>query len=253
MHRGREINSPQVMGYGFGLSPVDDANILGELMEDVTFSAGSELYDEKGRAIFNNAAGLRFFQLIADLLGRCHASGRSVVETASNELDAGLQAGTIAMGLQGTHKLTTIRAGGAGENLQWAPPPSFEKGKPAPVTVTGYTSAMGKYAKHPQEAWKLIEFLTSPEAQLLTAQASEIPTRKSAYRNPWFGTPAAANMVAWSEYIMKNGRFGRYPITHHDFTQILSAEAQSVALKGVAPADALRNIVEKYNKIVENK
>ncbi len=248
-----KINSPQVMGYGFGLSPEDNAGNLVELAEDVIYNAGSQLFDDRARAIFNNTAGLKFFQLIADLVGKCRASGPQVVELRANTVDEGLQAGTISMMTEGTHRFTTMQAMGAGDNLRWAPNPSFEKGKPAPVTVSGWVVAMGKHAKHPAEAWKLIEFLTSAEAQVVLGQVVEIPSRKSTYTDPWFKTPEAKRMVDWSEYLRKNGRFGRHPVTWPEFTQILSAETQSVVAKGVSPALALRNTVERYNQVVDQR
>jgi multiple sugar transport system substrate-binding protein len=248
---GGKINSPQVMGFGFGLNPSDDAAMLMELTEDVLLAAGSEMFDEQERLMFNNAAGVKVFQLIADLVGRCKASGPQVVELGYATVDEGLKAGTIAMATMGTHRFTSIRAGGARENLQWAPPPSFEEGKLAATPVMSWVVAMGKFTTHPKEAWRLMQYLTSPEAQVFLAQAAEIPTRKSTLQDPWFNTPEAKNMVGWSEYLEKYGRSISYPKTWPPFTQIFATEAQAVVLKGEAPADALRNVVEKYNKLRE--
>jgi ABC-type glycerol-3-phosphate transport system substrate-binding protein len=241
------------MGYGFGLSQANSAYAALEWTENMVAAAGGQLFDERGRAVFNNAAGRRFFQTIADLVGKCKASGQAVVEFTYNHMDEGLKAGTIAMASLGTHRYLAIRAGGAGDNLRWAPPPSFEKGKVAPVHVNGWTLVMGKHAKHPEAAWKFMEFMTSPETQVVVAQAGEMPTRKSTYQDAWFKKPESRFMVEWSEYIAKNGRSGRYPVGWFDFGQILAEGTQSIVLRNTAPEKALADVVEKYNKSIEGK
>ncbi|MGH9805652.1 MAG: ABC transporter substrate-binding protein, partial [Terriglobia bacterium] len=249
-----KINSPQVMGYAFGLSQSQASSVLLEWADDMALAAGGRWMDDKGRAIANNPAGLKFLQTIADLVGKCKASGPAVVGYTYESIHQGLASGTIAMAGLGTHRYLAIRAAGAKDNLRWAPPPSFEKGKPAPVHVLGWNLVMGKYSKHPDAAMKFMEYMTSPEAQVSVAQAGELPTRKSTYNDPWFNGPEAKVMREWSEYIAQNGRIGQYPPSWLSFGQILAAEAQSIVLKGVAPAQALANVVERYNKAVaENK
>lgn len=248
-----KINSPQVMGYAFGVSQGSAAYYLLEWVENMIITAGGQLFDEKGRANVNNAAGRKFFQVIADLAGKCKASGQAVVQFTYNEIHEGLKTGTIAMAGLGTHRYQTIRAEGAGENLHWAPPPSFEKGKQAPVNVIGWNLVMGKYAKHPEAAWKFMEFMASPDTQVITARAGETPSRKSAYKDPWFQTSEAKVMREWSEYIIKNGRSGRYPTGWLEFGQILAQGAQAVVLKGVASGKAWDDVVERYNKSLEGK
>jgi len=248
---GGKTNSPQVMGFAFGLSQGASAYYLLEWVENMNLTAGGQLFDDKGRALVDNAAGRRFFRTIADLVGRCKASGQAVVQFTYNEIHEGLKTGTISMGGLGTHRYETIRAEGAGENLQWAPPPSYERGKPAPVTVIGWNLVMGKHAKHPDAAWKFMEFMASPETQLVTARAGETPSRKSAYKDDWFKTPKAKAMREWADYIVKNGRSGRYPTGWLDFGQILAQGAQAVVLTGAPPEKAWDEVVEKYNKSVK--
>jgi len=132
--------------------------------------------------------------------------------------------------------------------LRWAPPPSFEKGKPAPVHVLGWNLVMGKHTKHPQEAMKFMEYMMSPEVQVAVARAGEMPTRKSTYDDAWFKTPEAGAMRDWAQYIARNGKAGQYPAGWLGFGQILASETQAIVLKGLAPAQALANVVERYNK-----
>ena len=248
-----KINSPQVMGYAFGLSQANSTYALLEWAEYMITAAGGQMFDDKGRAVFNSAAGRKFFQTIADLVGKCKASGPAVAEFTYNHIDEGLKAGTIAMAALGTHRYLAIRTGGAGDNLRWAPLPSFEKGKLAPAYINGWTMVMGKHAKNPEAAWKFMEFITSPESQVIVAQGGEMPVRKSAYKDAWFKSPEAKFMNDWADYVAKVGRSGRYPVSFFDFGQILAEGTQSIVLKGAAPEKALTEVVEKYNKSLEGK
>jgi multiple sugar transport system substrate-binding protein len=250
---GGKINSPQVMGYAFGLSQANSAYALLEWTEDMIAAAGSQMFDDKSRAIFINAAGRKFFQTIPDLVGKCKASGPAVAEFTYNHIDEGLKAGTIAMAGLGTHRYLAIRSGGAGDNLRWAPLPGYEKGKLSPVYINGWTLVMGKHAKNPDAAGKFMEFMTSPETQVIVARAGEMPTRKSTYKDAWFKSPDAKFMDDWATYVGKNGQSGRYPVGWFDFGQILAEGTQSIVLKGVASEKALAAVVEKYNKSLEGK
>ncbi|HZR02124.1 MAG TPA: sugar ABC transporter substrate-binding protein [Burkholderiales bacterium] len=242
------INSPQVMGYGFGLSQSQAASILLEWADDMALAAGGSWLDDKGRAIANNPAGLKFMTTVADLVGKCKASSQAVVGYTYEAVHQGLAGGTIAMAGMGTHRYEALRATAAKDNLRWAPPPSFEKGKAAPVHVLGWTFVMGKHTKHPEAAIKFMEYMTSPEVQVVIAKAGEMPTRKSTYNDPWFKTPEASAMRDWAQYIARNGKVGQYPSGWLNFGQILASESQGIVLKGVSPAQALANVVERYNK-----
>jgi multiple sugar transport system substrate-binding protein len=61
--------------------------------------------------------------------------------------------------------------------------PSFKKGLSA-STLGGWQLGINAYSKHPQEAEKLITYLTSPESQkALAMTVGYKPTRKSLYKN----------------------------------------------------------------------
>jgi ABC-type glycerol-3-phosphate transport system substrate-binding protein len=246
---GGKINSPQVMGYGMGLSKANNAYYLLEWVEVMFAEAGGQIFGADGKIDPNNPAGLKFFHTIRDLAGKCGASGKAVVEFTYNHVDEGLKAGTIAMAGLGTYRLPGIRTGGAGENADWAPVPTYEKGKPAPAMVTGWTLTMGKHAKNPDAAWKFMEFMTSPETQVVIAQGGESPTRKSPYNDPWFKTPGGKLLAAWGDYMSKSGRTNQYPTTWFDFGQILAESTQSIVLQGITPEKAWASLAERYNSL----
>ena len=244
---GGKLSTASVMGYAMGLSQSDSANALLELTENVVLDAGSKLFDDSGKAIFNNDAGLKFFQLVSDLATTCKATGPTVVEFTYNALGEGLASGTIAMTQQGTHRYLAIAKQGAGENLGWAPPPSFVAGKPAPVHVLGWTLAMGSKAKQPEAAWKFMQFMTSPAAQLTLAEGGELPVRKSVYEDAFFKSPSNKFMADWSEYLAKQGVVAKYPENWFNFGQILAQSMQGMIINKTPPKDVLKSVVDSYN------
>jgi multiple sugar transport system substrate-binding protein len=244
---GGKINASNVMGYGLGLSQSDSANILLELTENVVLDAGTKLFDDSGKAIFDNEAGLKFFKLVNRLVKDCKATTPAIVEITSNSLGEGLAAGTIAMAQHGTHRFKAFQAQGAGDNLGWAPPPSFTAGKEPRVHAFGWTLTMGAHTKNADAAWKFIEFMTSPEAQLNVAMGGELPVRRSVYKDPWFQKPEATFIREAAEYLQKNGVANKYPENWFNFGQILSQNMQAMILRGVTPEQALKNTVATYN------
>jgi ABC-type glycerol-3-phosphate transport system substrate-binding protein len=241
-----KMNSPSVMGFAFGLSQADSGAVLNEFMENAILNAGSELFDDSGKAIFNNEAGLKFMKLLVRLVKECKAAGPAVAELTYNSIDDGIATGTMAMTQLGTHRFTAIKAKGAGDNLGWAPPVTFD-GSPARVNVRGWVLSMGVHSKHPNEAWKLIDYLTSAEAQLNIAKGGEVPARLSTYSNDWFKQPGAATMVEWKNYIVKHGFGAKYPEKLFGLSQISAQATQAMVLSGVSPEQTLKTIVDTYN------
>ena len=60
--------------------------------------------------------------------------------------------------------------------------PIGKDGKESSPTLGGWNMAINMYSKHPEEAWKFIEFATGLEGQKITAlEAGKIPTRKDLF------------------------------------------------------------------------
>jgi len=242
----KKVTSPKVMGFSFGISESDQANILNELMETYFLNAGGRLFGEDGKVNLDRNIGVGFLATLKRLVSECNAATPAVVETTYNTVTEGLAAGTIGMGMIGTHRFSTIAAKGAGDNLGWAPPPTVEPGKEGEVNVRGWLLSMGVNAKHPDEAARFIRFMMSKEAQLNIAQGGELPTRLEAYDDPWFEQPEASAVVAWKDYITKHGVVSNYPDNFVELSQLMAQAAQQVILNDVSPEDAFDSVTKQY-------
>jgi ABC-type glycerol-3-phosphate transport system substrate-binding protein len=90
--------------------------------------------------------------------------------------------------------------------LETAAMPNFaDELKPTPAnTANSWTLVMPKGAKK-EVAWKLIEFLQSPESEIIDAKVGgELPTRKSTLKDPFFQSPAAGKMMWFLQYLAEN-------------------------------------------------
>jgi len=251
---GSKLNTPEVIGYAFGLSEKNMAYHLLEWFDAMMAIGRGDIFDEKGYGVFDNQAGLKFFQLIKDLVFKYRAAPSTVVGLKYDDIDYGLRAGTIATGCLATHRWKGIKQIAGEENFGWAPIPTYD-GSPAPLIINGWHLVMGKHAKHPEEAWRFMEFLLTPEMQLLQAQqAAELPVRASTYQNAWFDTKEAKVMKEWAMMIEKYSiPAGYWTAEWFDLGQILAKETQTMILKDKAPKDALSDAQEDFKKLIKEK
>jgi multiple sugar transport system substrate-binding protein len=113
------------------------------------------------------------------------------------------------------------------------PLPSFG-GRPAASTLGGWHLGIAHDSRHPEPAWRFIEFLTSPEAQKMMARKVGIaPTRTSVYRDPT--VVAAQPFLPALQPIFASAR--PRPVTpfYPMVSQILQSEFSAV-LAGLRPS-----------------
>ena len=160
------------------------------------------------------------------------------------------KAGTAAMLIDGSQVVGSIQAGkGIGRSLRTAPLPSFEAGRPAPAIVAGQTLAITQNCKTPDLAWRFIQHMISPAAQILNAKIGQnMPTRRSAYEDPWFKSEEASDLVEWKNYAVAGGR-PFPPVELSDFLNDSLGQAYEEILTGRAQIkDALDRAATRYNE-----
>lgn len=214
---------------------------------------GTGLIDENQKAAFNSEAGIKVFQWIYDLVYKYEAFPATYVNWQHNEVQQALNAGTLAMFMDGTNRVVHSRGfHDDPTKIQFTHFPSPE-GTPPPVPVYGWTLGMSRSSKNRDEAWALIDALTNTHAQVLNAQkAGETPTRKSALQDPWFGTDEAAEMRTWVEYISKNSRPDptQQVVQVNQLGDLLNIAIQEIILKKRPIKEALDEAAANWNKLV---
>ena len=207
------------------------------------------MWDAKGRAAFNTEAGARTFQYLVDLVGK-FGMPKSAINMGSEDLTLAMKAGTLAMSCMGSHRVGTVRTGkGIGENLETAPLPYPDGTKPA-AYVTGWMLCLGRNTKRKEEAWKLLEHHVSAASQVTYARiAGEMPSRKSAFKDPYFATAEGKEMHGWADYIAADSQGYTLPAKFLELGEILAVAASRAVLEGVPVKKALQDAETEYNRI----
>jgi multiple sugar transport system substrate-binding protein len=190
-------------------------------------------------------------QTLYDLVHKYKAIPMEVLQWDVDGTFQGVQAGRAAMVTWATHRVVTAREGaGVGDNLLTAPVPSFNAAKPSPGHVTGWNLAMTANTTNKDLAWKFIDHMTNTEAQKLNAKiAGELPSRKSAYQDPWFKeSKLGADMTQWKEYLEKAGRVPLFPKDYLFLHRVIAEAAQEIVLNNSPIQKALDEAAAKYNK-----
>lgn len=243
----RKLTAPNLWGFVWALSRKDAAANV-KILESLYWSLGGDFYGPDGTAAVNRPVGVRIAETIADLVHKAKVMPSGIIGV--EEARSMTKAGTAAMLVDGTQVVGSIQAGkGIGRNLRTAPLPSFNPQKPAPAIVAGQTLAITKDSKAPDAAWRFIAHMISPAAQIVNAEIGQnMPTRRSAYEDPWFSTEAARELVSWKNYIIAGGRPYK-PVELSDFMNDSLAQAYEAILTGRAQAkEALNRAAARFDE-----
>jgi ABC-type glycerol-3-phosphate transport system substrate-binding protein len=250
---GKKLASSNLWGFVWALSRKDGAANI-KTLQPLYWSLGGDFYHPDGTAAINSAAGVRIAETFKRFVLDENIMPRNLVGV--EEARTMTKAGRTAMLVEGTQVFGNLQAGqGIGDNLTTAPLPSLDSpDKPAPAVVAGQTLGISVDSKHPDAAWKFIDHMISPESQIINARvAKNLPMRRSAYEDPWFKSPDAAELVNWKNYILQGGR------THEqaefsDFMNDALALAYEQILTGQKPVKAaLDEAAERFNQRVRQK
>lgn len=249
---GKVLADNNLGGFVVGLSRNEQAFAFLEWFIPMLWSAGGELLTPDGKAAFNSPAGVQAAQLVSDLINKHKAMPRAALNYAYEAVFQGVKAGTIALNSLGSHRVVAARdAGQLQGKLKTAPMPGLRRDKPAPPHVVGWALAMGKDTKAPDAAWSFIEHMVSTESQVINARvAGELPARKSAFNDPWFKSPEAAEMNLWKDYIYQHGRVQRYRGSPVELWQGMADAVAEVVIRGRSAKEALDEAATKYNALL---
>ncbi|MDK2897060.1 MAG: multiple sugar transport system substrate-binding protein [Candidatus Atribacteria bacterium] len=239
-------NYPNVIGFAWGLATKSLGAEFIETFIPLLYGAGGELVDENGNAAFNDEAGIRVMEWLRALFVKYEATDLSVLSMDADDVLSGFQAGTIAMSVEGTMRVSTARSA-LGDKLKTAFVPSFESSEPSPGYTAGQTLGIGTNSQHPDIAWKFIEHMLSPEIQLIFAKGGILPVRSQVYNDSWFDTPEGKEMVKWRDYIIKQGMSFFPPEDYWKLCEILVTAAQRIVTTEVDIRSILDDAADEYN------
>lgn len=234
------------LGYVVGLGEGSNATGLMETFIPLIRSAGGELLDENGKAVFNSDAGVKVVNFLKSLVDS-KTMDQTTMSMTYDDVVAGFMGGTILAMNAGTQRAAKIKSSDLAAKFSSAPIPGFD-GKSAPAFVAGQQLAIGKYAKDTDLSFDFIENFYSVENQKKWISANVLPVRSAVYDDPEIKKlPAYNEMVMWSEYA-KTGKVVFFPADYSELSSTLAQAVQTVVFKGADAKAKLDEVANWYNQ-----
>jgi ABC-type glycerol-3-phosphate transport system substrate-binding protein len=181
---------------------------------------------------------------IRDLFTKYKASTPVTLQFGYNELQDGLRAGTVASASFGLYRYKGLERQVPNNDLGWAAAPSIEpNGK---HTVYGFQLNINANSPRKDAAWEFVKFMASPAAQAIAARGGEVVARASAYNDPFFSTPEAADQQGWKKLVQERGRMVTYSVIQSTFNQIAGEALQRMILRNGTPEAVVTEIKTRY-------
>lgn len=256
----KKVHTPSVAGLGFPAGRNEGTLCC---LLPFFWGLGGRLVDEKGAPIFhrgkNREALIWVLQSYADLVNKYKVSPADVINsTGESYVEPRVFAGGYAMFIGGSWQINNIKNFSPQLAKLWKVTDlPLPEGAKHFTTVGGFTYAIFTKDREKKEAaWKFINFISSPSAQIMLNKAvGGLPTRKSAYqKDPYFSEDP------YYQAFMKMLEYGRprpgVPIYFHISEQIQLAVGQVISGKkdpSSAIDAAYENVKREYDKILAHR
>jgi multiple sugar transport system substrate-binding protein len=179
-----------------------------------------------------------------DLFNKYKASTPVTLQFGYNELQDALRAGTVTSATFGLYRFKGLERQVPNNDLAWAAAPSV--GPNDKHTVYGFQLSINANSPRKDAAWEFVKHMTSPAAQIIAARGGEVVARTSAYNDPYFATPDAADQQGWKQLVQQRGRMVTYSIIQSTFNQIAGEAFQRMILRNGTPESVVAEIKSRY-------
>lgn len=239
-----EKSTDLAMGFAVGLSEGSNGTALMETFTPWLRSAGGDLFDKDGKAIFNSEAGVKVVNFIKQLVDAGTMDG-SVLNMAYDDVVDAFKSGTVYSMDAGTQRASTIKSSDLAGSFSSAPIAGVDGA--APAFVAGQTLAIGSQAKDPDMAWDFIRYFYSVENQKKWMSAKCMTIRTDVFDDPEIqAMDDYEEMKMWSEYAT-TGNMTFFPADYSELEVKIAQAVQSVVFQGADAQAALDSAADWYN------
>ncbi|MFP4978859.1 ABC transporter substrate-binding protein [Paenibacillus sp. CN-4] len=211
---------------------------------------GKGFFDNEGKMYINTPAKVETIEWVKkwnDRLGKKNVD--ALQAEFGNEQSNPFISGKVAMWMhQGTFA-TQIRDYGQGMDVGVAPVPERTAGSGHYSSGGGFVVEIPYGAKHPDEAWEFIKFLTDYDAQKYWAQKNfdNVANQKAASDPELMKDPiykmAVDNMEVTTHY--------RAPLAVPDYKNLITPQIDAALLGQLSPADAMKKAEEDVKNMMK--
>lgn len=231
-----------------GYSPQfnSDWNLL-----QLNFDGGRNFFDENGKPVINAPAKEEAMQYI---LNNAKRLGQSNIDTFKADF-GGKQAnpfiaGKVSIWTDVTNFYTQIRDYGQNMNFGVAPLPETKEGAGHYSVGGGFVIEIPYGAKHPDEAWEFLKYMTDVQAQTYWAEKNfDNVANKEASNNP----ELQKNMVYKASVDnLANTKITPNPLNAPDYINLINPQRDAIMLGQKSVQDGLKQAQIDVEKLISN-
>lgn len=238
-----------VHGFGVGLSPAK--SLVPNFIQPYIWGAGGKVFEGSCGA-WDGPAGVQSVQFLVDMISK-KTMPTDVLRLSNDDVLDGFRAGRFASVVEEASRASTaasseITKGKVG--LWRFPSDTNAKGSP-PYNYSWSIGVMSS-TKYPEEAARLVKFMTDSEGDHIKAETSgELPARAASLKGIKFNPANAAVSEAFVKYLADFENSPQvYPKNPAKFHDLLIQAVQQVTVDNVPIQKALSDSVAAYNKVV---
>jgi multiple sugar transport system substrate-binding protein len=147
---------------------------------EVLWAMGGDLVDPSGRVAVNSPEAVRALQFMVDLVQHSPVVPRGVLTYTERESLQEFLEGRAVFHRNWSYAWSLIERAGSKVRGRVGIAPL-----PGPAALGGWHLAISAHSRQADAAWRLVEFLASPEAQKVKAiEEGRLPTRTALYDDP---------------------------------------------------------------------
>lgn len=217
------------------------------------FGNGGNILDSKGKVVIDSPKSIAGIKIMKNLIDENVAPKGVVTYKPQDCTDQFVQGKTLFM-RNWPLNYTSVNADGSAVKgkVGIAPMPMGPDGTEAGATLGGWNLGINKNSKHPEEAWKFIQFVTSEEGQKINAiDGSYMSTRESLYSDK----DVLAKFPQYKDLLPILKVAKPRPISPY-YAKISDALQVNLhkAVTGEVPVDtAVKEAAKELNDIISNK
>jgi multiple sugar transport system substrate-binding protein len=214
---------------------------------------GGRIMTPDGRVVVDSPEAVRALTWMRDLLYRYDVSPRQVLTWHEEEARFAFQNGEAAFMRNWPYAYALLSDSSQSEvagRFAVAPMPAAPGGEPT-AALGGAQLAVNAHSEHPEEAYRLIRFLTEPEQMLERAEVvGQFPTRPVLYDDPRLAEALAIPVERAREIV---SRARPRPVTPiwTQLSEILQVQLHRALVRQAEPEAALRSAAREMNEIIE--
>ena len=213
-------------------------------------SFGGKFFDENLNPLFNKGGAVKALQWMVDSIYKYKIVDPASIMWTEDNVDAAMQAGDIAYQLSWGYPLVRLNDPSKSQILGQAKiglMPSVD-GK-HPYTISGPMGfSISKGTRHPEEAWKFIEFMAGPEgSKIASVREGEFTGWKSVINDSEVQAkvPGLKDMAKQANYIVNRPRVPWY----HEFSVMFDVKLHEALTLKKTPQEALNEAAQETLKI----